>query len=117
MYRKSLPIALVVLALLASAAFAADEPAAAPLSQEQFMSTLQVQSAAGKEMPELEGSIPTPILKHGEFCSYQGQGCKSCTLPNGSSGYRSCEIQRCLYNGQWHNHYVNCGSCASSCPI
>jgi hypothetical protein len=115
MYRKSLPIALVVLALLAfSVAFAADEPA--PFSQEELMSTLQVQSDAGEKLPELEG-MQTPIFKHGEFCSYQGQGCKSCTLSSGASGYRSCEIQRCLYNGQWHNHFVNCGNCASSCPI
>jgi hypothetical protein len=116
MCRKSLPIVLVVLALLASlAAFAADEPAV-PLSQEEFMSTLQVQSDARKEVPELEG-MQTPVFKHGEYCSYQGQGCKSCTLSNGSRGYRSCEIQRCLADGQWHNHYINCGNCTTACPI
>ena len=119
MYRKSLPIVLVVLAVLAlvaaPAAFAADEPAV-PLSQEEFVSTLQVQSGAREEMPELEG-LQTPILKHGGFCSYQGQGCKRCTLSGGASGYSSCEIQRCSYNGVWHNHFVNCGNCTTACPI
>jgi hypothetical protein len=85
MYRKSLPIVLVVLTVLAlvasSAAFAADEPAV-PLSQEEFMSTLQVQpdADAGEEMPELEG-LQTPILKHGSFCSYQGQGARGARYP------------------------------------
>lgn len=61
--------------------------------------------------------LPSPALAHGQFCSYQGQGCKSCTLSNGSRGYRSCEIQRCLADGQWHNHLINCGNCATACPI
>jgi len=116
MCSKSLRNVLVVLVLLASSiAFAADQPAAAP-SQDELMSTLQVQSDAGKETPEMEGT-QAPIFQHGEFCSYQGQGCKGCTLPNGSHGFRSCEIQRCLANGVWHNHYVNCGNCLTSCPI
>ena len=117
MDRKSLTLSLVVLALVVvPAAFASDEPAV-PLSQEELISTLQEQAGAGDEMPELEGSTPAPLFKHGEFCSYQGQGCRSCILPNGSSGKRSCEIQQCYYNGQPHNHFVNCGNCTTACPI
>jgi hypothetical protein len=114
MSRKSLLMVLAVLALLASsAAFAAEAPAV-PLSQEELISTLQVQPDAGEEMPDLDG-MQAPVFEHGSFCSYQGQGCKSCVLPNGSSGLRSCEIQRCSYNGVWHNHFVNCGACTTAC--
>jgi hypothetical protein len=116
MCRKNLPLVLAVLALLVSSvAFAADQPAA-PMSQEEFFTSLQAQPGdAGEELPDLDGT-PDPVLKHGS-CSYIGVKCRRCTLPNGTSGQYACDADQCIYNGSSHVHYYNCGGCGTTCSI
>lgn len=116
MCRKMLPVWMVALALLASsAAFAADAPAA-PRSDDEFLETLQPQSEElGEELPGLDG-MPAPIFKHGS-CTYSGVKCRRCTTSTGSLGYRACDADYCVYDGNVHYHYYNCGGCATVCPI
>lgn len=115
-----LPVVLVALALLASsAAFAADQPRVqprVPMSQDELITSLQVQPGdAGEEQPDLDGT-PDPVLKHGT-CSYIGVKCRKCTLSNGTLGQYACDADQCIYNGTSHVHYYNCGGCGTTCSI
>ena len=110
--RKMLPMMMVAVALLAaSTAFAADAPPV-PMSQDEFLSTLQAPSGEARaELPALEG-MQTPVLQHGTNSSYLGVKCRKCT-----GGYYACDAETCLYNGSWHTHYYNCGGCTNPCSI
>lgn len=109
--RKMLPVMMVAVALLAaSAAFAADAPAV-PMSQEQFLTSLQTPDTSTSELTIFHpvGSVPTPEMKHGSNCSALFQ-CRSCP-----QGYEACDVYRCWYNGGWHNHYYCSGYCSNPC--
>lgn len=104
--RKMLPVMIAAFALLAaSAAFAADAQPA-PMSEEEFLASLQED---GKDGKDIDG-VPEPQMKHGS-CSWIGVNCKSCS----TGGYQACDRYRCNYNGLIHYHTVCSGSCSPIC--
>lgn len=110
--RKMLPLMMVAVALLAaSAAFAADAPAV-PMSQEQFLSSLQA-PAETNEIDVLHpvGSTPTPEMRHGSNCSYAFT-CRNCPL-----GKEACDVYTCTYSGNTHKHWYCSGVCSNPCAI
>ena len=110
--RKMLLMAMVALALVAtSAARAADAPAV-PVSDEEFLASLQAPGAESTDdvLGELN-STPTPVLKHGSNCSYRFT-CRKCT-----GGYEACDVYRCTYNGNTHDHWYCSGVCSNPCAI
>ena len=105
--RKMLPVMMAAFALLAaSAAFAADAQPA-PMSKEEFLSSLQA-PGDGTALPDVDG-VPEPQMKHGS-CSWIGVNCKTCP-----GGYQACDRYRCNYNGLIHYHTVCSGSCTPIC--
>jgi hypothetical protein len=112
--RKMLPVVMVALALLAaSAAFAADAPPAS-MSQEDFLSSLQIPSdQEGMALPEVDG-VPSPQMMHASGpCAYLGIQCRTCT----TGGYEACETYRCPYGGTTHYHRYCSGFCSNPCSI
>ena len=94
-------VMLFAFALLAgSAAFAAEAPPV-PMSEEEFLASLQADK-------DLDG-VPEPQLKHGS-CSWIGVNCRTCP-----GGYEACDRYRCNYNGYIHYHTVCSGSCSPIC--
>lgn len=109
--RKMLPVMMAAVALLAaSAAFAAD-PQPVPMSQEQFLSTLQAPAGVvnGTDILHPVGSMPTPEMKHGTNCSYAFT-CRNCPL-----GKEACDVYTCTYNGSTHKHWYCSGVCSNPC--
>ena len=110
--RKLLPLMMFALALLAgSAAFAADAPPV-PMSQEEFLASLQAPAdKEGTALPEVDG-VPAPQMRHGS-CSWIGVTCKACA----TGGEQACDRYRCNYNGSIHYHTVCSGSCSPICNV
>jgi hypothetical protein len=101
--RKLLPLMLFALALLAgSATFAADAPPA-PMSEEEFLASLQ------EDGKDIDG-VPEPQMRHGS-CSWIAVNCKPCA----TGGEQACDRYRCNYNGLIHYHTVCSGSCSPIC--
>lgn len=102
-------VMLFALALLAgSAAFAADAPPV-PMSQEEFLASLQEGGKDGTSQPDIDG-VPEPQMRHGD-CSWIAVSCKPCA----TGGEQACDRYRCNYYGYIHYHTVCSGSCSPIC--